>query len=326
MVFLRTHQPYSGTEVLMETKLERIAEISANSPRPEFTSLYHLINKEMLLQCHKELDGNKAVSVDEITKKEYGRNLEQNIDDLVERLKRKSYKPQPSIRVYIPKSNGKLRPLHLKGTEKILDLACGFGRHSLEFARRGYDVTGIDITPAYIDYANEQAKKENLNAKFICQDIRTITFDKEFDVVLNMADGAIGYLEDDGENHKIFSVIAKALKNGGKHFMDIMNGSYAQTHFPCKLWDAGEKGLTLSAFEWEKDRKTLIYGQVDYMYGEALYKPEMKEGNPIRLYSLDEITEIFCKLGLRICNSFADFSGKPSSDNDIQLMVYSIRE
>ena len=45
----------------------------------------------------------------------------------------------------------------------------------------------------------------------------------------------------------------------------------------CKLWDAGEKGLTLSAFEWEKDRKTLIYGQVDYMYGEALYKPEMKE-------------------------------------------------
>ena len=64
----------------METKLERIAEISANSPRPEFTSLYHLINKEMLLQCHKELDGNKAVGVDEITKKEYGRNLEQNID------------------------------------------------------------------------------------------------------------------------------------------------------------------------------------------------------------------------------------------------------
>lgn len=63
------------------------------------------VAERMLLQCHKELDGNKAVGVDEITKKEYGRNLEQNIDDLVERLKRKSYKPQPSIRVYIPKSN-----------------------------------------------------------------------------------------------------------------------------------------------------------------------------------------------------------------------------
>ena len=124
MVFLRTHQPYSGTEVLMETKLERIAEISASSPKPEFTSLYHLINKEMLLKCHKELDGSKAVGMDEITKREYERNLEQNIDDLVERLKRKSYKPQPSIRVYIPKSNGKLRPLGIACYEdKIVQLA-----------------------------------------------------------------------------------------------------------------------------------------------------------------------------------------------------------
>lgn len=71
----------------METKLERIAEISASSPRPEFTSLYHLINKEMLMQCHIELDGSKAVGMDEITKREYEKNLEQNIDDLVERLK-----------------------------------------------------------------------------------------------------------------------------------------------------------------------------------------------------------------------------------------------
>ena len=76
----------------------------------------------------------------------------------------------------------------------------------------------------------EQAKEESLNAKFFCQDIRTITFDKGYDVVLNMADGAIGYLEDDEENHKIFSVIAKALKNGGKHFMDIINGSVFENH------------------------------------------------------------------------------------------------
>ena len=51
-----------------------------------------------------------------------------------------------------------IKQLHLKGTEKILDLACGFGRHSLEFARRGYDVTGIDITPAYIDYGMQEKR------------------------------------------------------------------------------------------------------------------------------------------------------------------------
>ena len=81
----------------METKLERIAEISANSPRPEFTSLYHLINKEMLLQCHKELDGNKAVGVNEITKKEYGRNLEQNIDDCKGQILRPTPNTAPLI-------------------------------------------------------------------------------------------------------------------------------------------------------------------------------------------------------------------------------------
>ena len=141
-----------------------------------------------------------------------------------------------------------------------------------------------------------------------------------------MADGAIGYLENDGEKNKVFFFFKKKKKKEEKNLL-IKKRKAKHTQPPSLLsFDAGEKGLTLSAFEWEKDRKTLIYGQVDYMYGEALYKPEMKEGNPIRLYSLDEITEIFCKLGLRICNSFADFSGKPSSDNDIQLMVYSIRE
>ena len=108
----------------METKLGRIASKSANTKRPEFTSLYHLINKEMLMQCHRELDGSKAVGIDEVTKREYNDNLESNIESLVDRLKRKAYKPQPSLRVYIPKSNGKMRPLGIACYEdKIVQLA-----------------------------------------------------------------------------------------------------------------------------------------------------------------------------------------------------------
>lgn len=213
--------------------------------------------------------------------------------------------------------------LKLKGNERILDLACGFGRHSLELARRGYEVVGVDITPDYIGYACGQADKERLNARFICSDIRDIDFENEFDIVLNMADGAVGYLENDEENLRIFKTVSKALKLGGKHFMDIMNGSYAITHFPCKMWDAGEKCLTLSNFEWDSDTKTLIYGQLDFPYGEPLPVPIMNEGNTIRLYTLDEVGSIFSDLGMSICESYADFSGKPSSDNDIQLMIIS---
>ena len=114
----------------METKLGRIADKSAHEARPIFTSLYHLLNEEMLLKCHKELAGNKAVGVDEVTKEEYSRNLEENIKSLVERLKNKSYKPQPTKRVYIPKANGGKRPLGIaayedkivqQGLKKILE-------------------------------------------------------------------------------------------------------------------------------------------------------------------------------------------------------------
>lgn len=213
--------------------------------------------------------------------------------------------------------------LHLKGDERILDLACGYGRHSLEFARRGFCVTGVDITPDYIDFAKCRAETEKLDARFICSDIRAVNFINEFDVVINMADGAVGYLENDEENSKIFEVISKALKPGGKHFMDIMNRSYAETHFPCRLWEAGEKCLTLSEFEWESDTKTLIYGQADYKYGETLSKPDINDGNTIRLYSADEIREIFSKLKMTVCKTYSDFDGNPSSDNKIQLMVYS---
>ena len=108
----------------MGTKLERIAEISATTKRPEFTSLYHLINAELLKQCHRELDGKKAVGIDKVTKEEYGKHLESNIADLVQRLKSKSYKPLPTRRVYIPKANGKLRPLGIVSYEdKIVQLA-----------------------------------------------------------------------------------------------------------------------------------------------------------------------------------------------------------
>ena len=108
----------------MGTKLERIMEISATTPKPEFTSLYHLINIEMLKQCHKELDGNKAVGIDKVPKAEYEEHLEENLTKLVSKLKNKAYKPLPSLRVFIPKANGKKRPLGIASYEdKIVQLA-----------------------------------------------------------------------------------------------------------------------------------------------------------------------------------------------------------
>lgn len=216
-----------------------------------------------------------------------------------------------------------VKKLHLNGREKILDLACGFGRHSIELARRGFSVTGVDITEDYVNYASELAAKEKLDARFILSDIRGVDFAEEFDVVLNMADGAVGYLENDDENMKIFNIVSRALKRGGKHFMDIMSADYADSHFPCKLWDEGEHGLTLSKFEWNRQTRTMLYGQLDFQYGKELPRPLIEYGNPTRLYSRTEVNEIMISLGMRVNELWSDFGGKPYSVNDIQMMVYS---
>ena len=97
----------------METKLERISQLSKENPEMVFTSIGHLINKELLKACHEKMDGSRAVGVDGVTKESYGEDLEGNLEGLVGRIKQKSYRPRPARRVEIPKENGKTRPLSI---------------------------------------------------------------------------------------------------------------------------------------------------------------------------------------------------------------------
>ncbi len=109
---------------IMETKLARITQISKERPKEIFTSIYHFLNKEMLMICHKELDGKKATGLDGITKAEYEEDLERNIEQLEKELQSMSYKPSPAKRINIPKANGKLRGLAIANYEdKIVQLA-----------------------------------------------------------------------------------------------------------------------------------------------------------------------------------------------------------
>ena len=97
----------------METKLERITQLSKENPDMVFTSIGHLINMDMLKDSHAKMDKYKAVGIDGITKDEYSQKLEENLTDLLDRMKRKAYHPKPARRVEIPKDNGKTRPLSI---------------------------------------------------------------------------------------------------------------------------------------------------------------------------------------------------------------------
>jgi len=75
---------------------------------------------DLLKQCHREMNGRKVTGVDKVTKDAYETKLEENLSNLVTRLKRKNYRPQPSLRVYTPQANGKMRPLGIAAYEDKL--------------------------------------------------------------------------------------------------------------------------------------------------------------------------------------------------------------
>ncbi|MCP4900239.1 MAG: group II intron reverse transcriptase/maturase, partial [bacterium] len=105
----------------VETKLRRIAEKAGSEPNFKFTSLFHLMNEELLLGCFEGLRNNAASGIDGVTKERYGENLEENLADLVGRLHRMAYIPQPVERVYIPKpGSDKKRPLGIPALEDKL--------------------------------------------------------------------------------------------------------------------------------------------------------------------------------------------------------------
>ena len=106
---------------MVATKLQRIAEKARRESGCRFTSLFHLMNVEMLRECFRQLRKDAAAGIDKVTKKEYGANLEKNLTALVEKLHRMSYIPLPVRRVYIPKpGSSKERPLGIPALEDKL--------------------------------------------------------------------------------------------------------------------------------------------------------------------------------------------------------------
>ena len=131
--------------------------------------------------------------------------------------------------------------LQPQGDERILDLACGSGRHSLELRRRGFSVVGADISPDLIEIARRDAAEEDLDVDFVLADLRDLEFDDEFDLVLNLNDGAIGYLESDEENLQHLRGDLPRPESGGRNLIQLPNVLYAKRAPAPALLDPGAR-------------------------------------------------------------------------------------
>jgi SAM-dependent methyltransferase len=210
-----------------------------------------------------------------------------------------------------------LRP---EGGERVLDLACGIGRHSLELRRRGFEVVGVDISPELLNMAGEEAHLKQLEVSFMQADLRELELRDEFDLVLSLNDGAVGYFETDAENYRTFEVIAQALREGGGHLVQLPNVLHAEAHLPRKSWIVGEQTLELSDHHWNAEDRYIEGSTVPIRIGEVF---ESFEEIPFRqrLYTAEELAEIYDSVGMRLANTFAG-SGKARKPKPSQFEIF----
>ena len=124
----------------------------------------------------------------------------------------------------------------------ILDVGCGTGRHAIELAKRGYQVTGIDLSEDQLKKAKEKAKTEAVEITFFQQDARDFSFENPFELVIMMCEGAFSLMETDEMNFRILQNVERSLKEGGKFIFTTLNALFPLYHSAKDFVNASSTG------------------------------------------------------------------------------------
>jgi len=200
-------------------------------------------------------------------------------------------------------------------TGRVLDVPCGFGRHSLELARRGHHVTGVDLSVEFIAEAREAAKAAKLNAEFIVGDMRRLRLDGAFDMACCLGN-SFGYLEFD-DMIAFVRAVAGALKPGGRFVIET--GMAAESVLP-----------TLKERDWYQVDDILFAVENRYQADVSCLETEatfVRNGKTeVRkwwhwVYTVGEIRRLLGQAGLEICGLFSGPDGKPYKAGSHELIL-----
>lgn len=200
--------------------------------------------------------------------------------------------------------------LKLSPNHKILDLACGQGRHSLELARRGFkNIEGLDRSHYLIQRAKSSAKKEGLNVRFREGDARKIPYPTDTFEVVMILGNSLGYFEAAHDDLKVIKEVLRVLKPWGRLLIDVADGEYMRAQFQPRSWEWIDKNYfvcrerSLSA-----DGERLISREVITHVEKGVMADQFYAE---RLYTKGRLTQLLKTAGF----SHTDFNGEISTDS-----------
>jgi len=208
------------------------------------------------------------------------------------------------------------RSIPINTRSKVLDIACGAGRHSLELARRGFEVTGFDLSEFLIGQAKKNlksAKEKNLHVKFFIKDMRNFNYKNSFDIAVNIFT-SFGYFEDDRENFRVIENVSRSLKKNGYFLFDFLNKSYLEKNIvPFSKNKIGQYVM--------KQKRRIENG---FVKKEILIESKdkvMRFEEKLKLYSVVEFKNTFESYGLVIKKLFGDYYGNKFHESKSQRLI-----
>lgn len=207
------------------------------------------------------------------------------------------------------------RALALKPGQRVIDLGCGHGRHTLEFARRGYRATGVDLSEAFVGVANTEALVAGLDARFYHGDIGAFEVQGGFDAAVCLFD-AFGFFDDSHSLRMLHNAYA-ALHPGGQLLLDLRTREWMLRQPPVSVVDKGNGDLMIDRqqFDLESgrlvDRRTMLRGTTrrDIEFS-------------VRLFAFTEIRSLLVMAGFELAAAYGGFDGAPlSPDRPRTLLV-----
>ncbi len=205
--------------------------------------------------------------------------------------------------------------LKLAPGARVLDLCCGPGRHALEFARSGFQVTGVDRTAAYLERARKQARRQGLDVEFVEDDMRAFCRPEAFDAVVNYFT-SFGYFEDPEDDRQVVLNVYESLRDGGAFLLDMMGKEVLARILEGTRWQEEDGAILLQETKVKKN-----WSWVENRW--ILLKDGERHDFHIshRLYSAAELTSLLDECGFGNLEVYGDMEGGPYDHTAQRLLA-----